>query len=338
MKDPNAPPAPDPRIGQFMDTAMRLHAQAANLAPPNYPGMSLTQALVGVAGALATARNPHAQFVAGYLPALGQAVQRQYGNSEQAWQTARQNLVDQANLYQQRAAGIQQWQEDMYKAQMGVYGQQVRGVGAAQVRADSAGGPAAAAAPPVATPPADPAAARKALLRSRGVPDDVASTYLPGVSRLPDGEAASWVGNQAAADQLIGQAGKVANPLPGHPFDLGGALFTIHSIGSAADTLRAQVASLRAARNGLVANMAAVDPASAEARNLQAGIDQYAKAIQANGAQLDRLAGASKQVSDSIARRSAAMTAPPALPAPPLQGSIGPGSNAVNIAARRPGN
>jgi len=87
-------------------TARRLQQQAAALQFPRNPGMSLAQALVGIGGAIATQGNPHAQFVAGFLPALGQAIQQQYGNTQQAWDMARQGLLQQADAYQRQAEAM----------------------------------------------------------------------------------------------------------------------------------------------------------------------------------------------------------------------------------------
>lgn len=118
-------PASDPRVGQLYDASMALRNQVANLQTPQNPGVSVAQALIGVAGTLATADNPHAQFMAGYLPALGQAIQAQYGNSVQAWQVARENLLNQADRLAQQAGAIQDANLRAYIANVGFQGRGV---------------------------------------------------------------------------------------------------------------------------------------------------------------------------------------------------------------------
>jgi hypothetical protein len=130
-------PPTDPRIPTLLGRANALRQTATNLQPPKLAQLSLGQALVGVLGAVATQDNPHAQFVAQYLPAVAQANQQQHGNSEQAWQNTKQGLLDQANALQSQANGLQQYNEGIYKAQMGLYGTVNRGLGAADVTAQA---------------------------------------------------------------------------------------------------------------------------------------------------------------------------------------------------------
>lgn len=130
-------PSPDPRITALLGRANALRQTATNLQPPKLAQLSLGQALVGVLGTVATQKNPHAQFVAQYLPAVAQANQQQFGNSEQAWQNTKQGLLDQANALQSQANGLQQYNEGIYKAQMGLYGVVNRGLGAADVTAQA---------------------------------------------------------------------------------------------------------------------------------------------------------------------------------------------------------
>jgi len=123
----NSAPKEDPRIQVARDAATALLSKLdpnseTFLAPPKYPGMSIGQALVGIAGALATQSNPHAQFVAQYIQSLGNAVQQQYGNTLQGWQVAREAIKDQAQNLLGQASSLQNYQAEIYKANIGPYG------------------------------------------------------------------------------------------------------------------------------------------------------------------------------------------------------------------------
>lgn len=133
--DPNSGIRWNPQIKMFRDHAESIRAAAAQMQVPMKPGMNWMQALIGIAGAIAANGNPKNNFVPQYMQGLAQENERQYGNTMEAFQKTRQDMLNDAQILEGRANGIQQSQEAIYKAQQGVYGQENRGIGAAQINA-----------------------------------------------------------------------------------------------------------------------------------------------------------------------------------------------------------
>lgn len=135
--DPNSGIRWSPQIQMYRTHADEIRKAAQQLQVPAKPGMNWIQALVGIAGAIAANGNPKNNFVPQYMQGLAQENERIYGNTMEAFQKTRQDMLQDAQVLESRANGIQQSQEAIYKAQQGVYGSENKGIGAAKINAAS---------------------------------------------------------------------------------------------------------------------------------------------------------------------------------------------------------
>jgi hypothetical protein len=124
-------PQYSPDIAILQQHADELRQAAQSLQVPQRQGISLGQALVGVLGAAATSNNPHAQFVSQYMGSLMPELQQQYQNDADQYNAMRQNLLNQADVMNQRASGMINSANETYKTNVGYQGK----INTAQIQA-----------------------------------------------------------------------------------------------------------------------------------------------------------------------------------------------------------